>query len=147
MTWDCRAADCTWRPSRGDGPDPDQLRAHALEQGHGLCCVCGRSLTEHEPQTCVRCADEAAEHLRAILDLYDELPDHLGHVRSPAYDSDRPSASDGRPLPGGDVLVLLARGSQGLAEDGVTDRVGDPVSVHFELTSWQREWEERRGER
>lgn len=140
-------ARCDWQPEP-EAPEPprEQLRAHALEQGHGLCCVCARSLTEHEPQTCARCVAEAGRHLERIGQLYDELPAQLGHVSSPAYDSDRPGAGDGRPLPGGDVLALLGRGSQGLSEDGTTSREGDPVSVAYELGWWAQEWREIRGE-
>lgn len=130
-----------------------QLLAHASEAGHPVCQVpgrsgrpCGRSLAEDERQTCGRCLRSAGETLAGVRLMFDELPDHVGHVRAQRYDADVPSAADGRPLPGGEVLVLLGKGSEGLAENGKTSRDGDPPSVSYELAWWANAWAEARGE-
>lgn len=143
--FDCKARDCTWRPN-GESAGSEQLREHALEQGHGLCAVCSLSLTEHEPQTCADCLLKTGQTLAGIGLLYDELPAMLGHLKSPSFDGERPAADDGRPLPGGDALVLLGPGSEGLAEDGTTTKQGDPGSVAFELGWWAAEWAGERGD-
>jgi ribosomal protein S27AE len=109
--------------------------------------VCARSLPLEDRQTCERCLTRTRELLAGIALMYDELPRHLGQVRAQVYDSDRPSAADGRPLPGGDVLVLLGGGSEGLSDTGETAREGDAVSVAYSLGWWHEEWQDRRGER
>ncbi len=132
-------ARCDWQPSEGD-----TLLDHAAE--HPLCGVCSKSLTAYERTVCEHCYTRAQEDLAGIAAMYAELPHHLGHLRSPNYDRGRPDAIDGRPLPGGDVLALLGRGSEGLAEDGLTTRKKDPVSVSFELGWWALAWQDQRGE-
>lgn len=141
-------ARCCWQPNLDDSlAKRMQLAAHADRADHPLCTVCSRSLPMSEKQTCETCLTRTRDHLAGIALMYDELPRHLGHVRSQQYDQDRPAAADGRPLPGGDVLVLLGAGSQGLAEDGATARDGDPFSAAFTLEFWREEWEDARGER
>lgn len=126
--------------------DPEEVTAHALAAGHPLCPVCGHSLSEHEPAfACEQCLTRARADLAGIVEMYAELPRHLGHPRSTAYDRSRPS-TDGAPLPGGDALVLLGPGSPGYDDDDVTVRDGDPASVAFELDWWQRDWADSRGE-
>jgi hypothetical protein len=78
--------------------------------------------------------------------MYDELPQHLSLVGSSTYDRGPRGASDGRALPGGDVLALLGRGSEGLDEDGTTSKDGDPTSVAYELGWWEQDWRQRRGD-
>jgi len=78
--------------------------------------------------------------------LYDDLGSHLGHLRGPRLGCSSPSASDGRPLPGGDVLALLGPGSRGDSEDGHTTKDGDPVSVAYELGWWAEDWADRFGD-
>lgn len=153
---DCRATDCGWRPdatpdvdeSRRTGLSPAaQLAAHAIDSGHRLCPVCYLSQSEHDPvMACERCLTRARETLADIARMYAELPRHLGHVPSTCYDQSRPGGGDGRPLLGGDVLVLLGPGSEGLAEDGETTRDGDCTSVAYELGWWEAEWREHRHE-
>lgn len=139
---------CDWLHDPSDGLAPRlQLAEHAYAKGHPLCLVCDQSLPLGDRQTCERCLTAAREHLAGIALMYDELPRHLGHVRAQAYDSDRPAAADGRPLPGGDVLVLLGGGSEGLREDGTTSRDGDASSVAYALGWWAEEWQDARGER
>ncbi len=140
-----RCARCDWQ-SDGDTPPLDQLAEHALNSGHPLCPCCRWSLTDTDPQYgCERCLATAQAHLAGIALMYDELPTHLGHVRGQALGGQR-GGTDGPPLPGGDVLVLLGPGSQGLAEDGTTTRDADPTSVAFELGFWAKDWRETRGE-
>jgi hypothetical protein len=156
-----RCARCDWHSTPDIEETPrDQLAQHADAASHPLCVVCGHSLGWDETQTCETprhgrpgqpdissCLQRARELLSGIITLYfDDLPTHLGHVRGSALDGDRPGASDGRPLPGGDVLVLLAGGSEGLAEDGETTRDGDMESVAFSLGYWERTWAAARGE-
>lgn len=149
-----RCARCPWQPDPYE-LDVDglpvgealQLEVHAVAAGHPLCAVCGtRSLEVHERQSCERCLARAQEHLAGIGFMYDELPAHLALLRGQALSGDRPGSADGRPLPGGDALVLLGPGSEGLAEDGVTSRAGDATSVAWELSWWEEEWRDARDE-
>lgn len=127
-------------------PDSDEtLAEHAEQAGHPLCVSCDRSLPVDEPQVCQRCQERAGELLTGIAMMYTELPRHLARPTSSALGGTRTS-SDGRPLPGGDVLVLLGGGSEGLADDGVTAVDGDAPSVWFDLDYWSRAWAELRGE-
>jgi len=143
-----KCARCDFRPA--DDPDVghrEQLAFHAAESAHPLCCCCHRSLQKFEGGfTCDGCLNDARVLLAGIVTMWTELPQHLGHLRSPSYDSDRPGASDGRPLPGGDLLAMLAKGSRGDAEDGHSTKDGDPLSVSYELGWWAMEWQELRGE-
>jgi hypothetical protein len=142
-----RCRRCDWHANPEDETtEAEQLAQHSLDAAHPLCICCNGSLPPAEGMTCDRCLTTARQHLAGILLMFDELPSHMGHARSPLYDSDRPTASDGAPLPGGDALVLLGPGSEGLAEDGVTSREGDVSSVAFELGWWEQAWREDRGE-
>jgi len=139
---------CDFRPT--DDPDVghrEQLAFHAAESDHPLCIACSRSLQKFEGGfTCDGCLNDARVLLAGIVTMWTELPQHLGHLRSPSYDSDPPGASDGRQLPGGDILALLGPGSPGWAEDGHSTKDGDPLSVSFELGWWAMKWQEMRGE-
>jgi transposase-like protein len=123
-----------------------QLAAHAEEAEHPLCLVCSRSLALTERQSCERCLTSSRELLAGISLMYAELPEHVGHVRGARYDADAPAAADGRPLPGGVVLVLLGKGSAGYDDDGTTVKPGDPSSVAFDLAFWANIWAQARGE-
>lgn len=142
-------ARCPWE-AEGLLSDKAALREQRIEHAAGwehlLCVVCTRSLAAGQPQTCDQCITHTRQDLAGIALLYDELPRHLGHVRSATYDGGRRGGTDGRPMPGGDLLALLGRGSQGLAEDEFTTRDHDPTSVAFELGWWVVDWQERRGE-
>lgn len=131
-----RCARCDWQPT-GDEPEREQLAAHAQTADHPLCCICTRSLAHAEPATCETCLTESHTLLSGIVTMFNELPTHLGHLHG---SSTGPRSSDGRPLPGGNVLVMLAGGSEGLAEDGTTTREGDYPSVAFELGWWALAW-------
>jgi hypothetical protein len=144
-----RCSRCDWRPT--DDPDVghrEQLAFHAAESNHPLCICCSRSLQKFENGfTCDGCLNDARVLLAGIVTMWQELPQHLGHLRSPSYDRDRPGASDGRPLLGGDLLAMMAKGSRGDAEDGHSTKDGDPLSVSYELGWWAMEWQELRGDR
>ncbi len=146
-----RCSRCDWRPDdelAAEVGHREQLAFHAAESDHPLCICCMRSLQKFENGfTCDGCLNEARVLLAGIVTMWQELPQHLGHLRSPSYDSDRPGASDGRPLLGGDLLAMLAKGSRGDSEDGHSTKDGDLLSVSFELGWWAEEWRQLRGER
>lgn len=108
-----------------------------------LCLVCCRRLSEAEPQTCTRCLGRAQSLLSGIRTMFDELPRHL-QTLSGSWAAGSRGGGDGRPLPGGDVLALLGRGSEGLAETAETSRDSDPTSVAYELGWWANTWAEQR---
>ncbi|MGZ4610020.1 MAG: hypothetical protein ACXV2H_07170 [Actinomycetes bacterium] len=139
---------CDWKPDPDD-PRPLTLKGqryeHAAIADHPLCSVCTRSLPDTEPTVCEKCLTGARELLSGIVTMYfEDLPSHLGQPRGTGYDSDRPAAADGRPLPGGDVLVLLGPGSEGWSDDAETNRAGDATSVSFELGYWEQAWRDAR---
>lgn len=145
MTAKCRR--CDWRSDPDLGPDGDQAAQHAVESGHWRCPICREGLSDTDGlHGCESCLTTSREHLSGIVTLYDELPRQLGHPKPTIYDQDAQAAADGRPLPGGDALVLLSRGSEGLAEDGTTSKDGDPVSVPFTLSWWAKDWRETRND-
>lgn len=127
-----RCARCDWQDDHeANGTPKVQLALHALEAEHPLCPICARSLTNTDPgYGCERCLTHARSLLAGIVTMYSELPLHLGR-------------SHGR-LPGGDPLVMLAAGSQGLAETGETSRPNDPPSIAFELGWWAVAWQDDR---
>lgn len=156
-----RCARCDWRPSTQDSDSParQQLEEHSEASGHPLCGCCGRSLDVDEQGTCetprqgkdgaavTSCLQRTRDLLAGVVTMYfEDLPQQLGQLRGTAYDNDRPGAADGRPLPGGDALVLLGPGSEGLAEDGETSRDSDTSSVAFDLAFWERTWRDARNE-
>ena len=104
---------CDWQHTPDtDGRPREQLLAHAIDADHPLCVICHHSLNRDEQQTCEHDLTRARELLAGIVLMQAELPRHLGHLRGSTYDNDRPS-SNGQPLPGGDILVLLGPGSTG----------------------------------
>ncbi len=143
--FDC--ARCDWKPE-GDEDRAEQLTAHAAEAEHFLCRVCLHSLPDHEATAvgCSACLNDARTLLAGIHALWVELPSHLGHVKGSGYDNDRPNAADGRPLPGGDVLVLLGPGGTGRSEDAQTWRANDCPSVAFTLTTLEDDLRHVRGD-
>jgi hypothetical protein len=136
---------CDWRsqPIDDAGPIRDQITAHIDETDHPTCLVCHRILPATDTRTCEACITHARQLLADIVSLYGELESEVGLSRGSSL-NDRRSSGDGRPLPGGDALVLLGPGSQGLDEDGVTSRDGDATSVAFELGFWETEWRRAR---
>lgn len=143
---DCRSHTCNrccWQPEQ-DRPVREQLLEHSDDSGHPLCQICRRSLPGTLPRTCHRCLGRAQSLLSGIRTMFDELPAHLRTVGSGSWAVGSRGGSDGRPLPGGDVLALMGRGSQGLAETGLTSKDGDPTSVAYELGWWANTWAEQR---
>lgn len=159
-------ARCSWRPA-GDESRHDQAVEHAEQSGHPLCVVCTRSLTSEEPTTCERCLGRTRDDLRAIVELYALLPEQIGHPATQVYDRSGRS-SDGSPLPGGDALVLLARGGTGTTarrltplerlaaekpgvlvagrEHAVDNKEDDGASIAYALANWETYWRELRDE-
>lgn len=136
-----RCARCDFKAS-----EDEPLAVHAIGAGHPLCTCCLRSLSETDPvRACERCLTEARELLSGIVMMFAELPHHMGHLNG-ALRSHTGRSSDGRPLPGAAVLVMLGPGSEGLAEDETTSRTTDPPSISFELGWWALGWADLRGE-
>ena len=94
---------------------------------------------------CSDCVAKAQTLLAEILAYYVELSEHLGMLRGQVLGT-RGGGTEGRPLPGGDALVLLGPGSPGYSEDGETSREGDPPSVAYELGYWEKDWRDTRAE-
>lgn len=74
------------------------------------CTVCNTHLLAGEEQACIDCQAQVRRDLNAALDYAALLPDHAldaardGHL----------TAAD--PIPGGEALVMMSRGSEGLTE-------------------------------
>lgn len=133
----------------------DQLADHAQEAGHPLCVVCRLSLERTDRQTCMLCVGQARRDLHRIGDLYALLPGELGHATAAPMD---PAGfghhDDEQPIPGGQILPLLAGGSRGLTQisgaptsAGLRDfshegdeHISDPQSVAFELSRHEDDW-------
>ena len=137
----------------GDVPSREQMAEHAQDSGHALCIICARSLTAEEQQTCEvgtrdrpSCLTKSRELLSGIRTLYDLAAGELGTLKATRLDADhRANADDGRPLPGGDALVLLGPGSPGHAEDGLTTKDGDVTSAAYDLLWWAEDWQDTFG--
>lgn len=108
-----------------------------------MCSFCDQPVDEGL-KVCEVCLNAARSLLAESVIMFYELPAHLGHVR--ASMGNRPGGTDGRPLPGGDLLVLLGPGSRGLSDDGETRRRNDPDSVPYKLSAWEERWRSARGE-
>lgn len=122
-----------------------------------LCGVCRHRLGVDEAGTCRACVADTRAHLGAIDDAYKLLPALLDGLGSNAPQPGR-ARSNERPMPGGDVLVLLAAGSSALealrrlraadatgkAHDepawGADDRGHDAPSAAYELGRWVSDW-------
>lgn len=141
-----RCRRCDWAAADDSDLIPMvQLRAHAADSGHPLCPCCDRSLADCEGQfSCESCLIETRDLLSGIELMYLELPSHLGHLHGSLTYGAR--SNDGHPLPGGDVLVMLAGGSEGLRDAADTVRDGDPPAIEFELGWWALGWSDRRQE-
>lgn len=99
------------------------------------CAVCQRHLEAGEVATCWTCIGRARRDLVAILDLVRMLPEHA--LRSAVHGH----LAAAEPIPGGDAIVMLGRGSEGLSEDGVTNP-GDPDPPAWVLGWWEEVWRE-----
>lgn len=136
---------CDWQPDP-EQPRGEQQLAHIASSGHRLCVTCHRSLRDIERDNigCEQCITDARALLSGIVTMWAELPQHLGHIAGRSNSG--PVTSDGRPLPGGDILVLLSGGSEGLSEDGTTSKDNDAPSVSFDLGWWAMAWSTDRDE-
>jgi hypothetical protein len=126
------------------------------------CGTCAHRLGLDELATCRACVADVRTALDAIETAHALLPGLLVGLGSNAPN---PAGRGGneRPMPGGDVLVLLGPGSgadnQRRADRarrlagkpggdvwGRDDRDGDPPSVAWELGRWEDDWRRIRGE-
>lgn len=99
------------------------------------CGICCHHLDASELQTCTDCLGKTRRALLDVVDLATLLPDqaldaaHDGHL----------AAAD--PIPGGDALVMMSRGSEGLTDD-------DPENLlppSYVLAWWEEELRDRLG--
>lgn len=105
------------------------------ECGYRHCVVCARHLDAGELATCWSCVGRVRRDLIAIVDLVALLP---GHALQSALHG-RLAAAE--PIPGGDALVMLGRGSEGLSDDAATNP-GDPEPPAWVLGWWEEMWRE-----
>lgn len=101
--------------------------------GFRHCGVCDSHLDGGEIATCWFCIGRVRRDLIAILDLCALLPAQALHG------ANRGKLVAAEPIPGGDAIVLLGRGSEGLSEDGGTN-AGDPEPPSFILGYWEEVW-------
>lgn len=99
------------------------------------CSVCARDLDAGEVATCWLCIGQARRDLIAIVDLVAMLPARA------LYTATNGRLTAAEPIPGGDALVMLGRGSEGLSEDGSTN-TGDPEPPAWVLGWWEEIWRE-----
>lgn len=102
------------------------------------CGVCRQHLDAGELTSCWGCVAKARRDLIAIADMFALLPDHAFHAATNGH----MVASE--PLLGGDALVALSRGSEGLSEDGGTNS-GDAEPPAWVLGWWAAVWREALG--
>lgn len=101
--------------------------------GYRHCVVCGHHLDSGELTSCWSCVGKARRDLIAIVDLVALLPEHAVHGATNGH------LVAAEPIPGGDALVMLGRGSEGLSEDGGTN-TGDPEPPAWVLGWWEEVW-------
>lgn len=100
------------------------------------CNVCTSHLDTSELGTCTTCRGTTRRTLIDVADLAALLPDqalnggHTGHLDA---------AAD---IPGGDALVLMSRGSEGISDDDMQELL--PPS--YVLAWWWQTWTEAKGE-
>lgn len=108
------------------------------ECGDRHCVVCGHHLDAGEFRTCWPCIGKARRDLLAIVDLVALLPEHAFHGATNGH------LVAAEPIPGGDAVMMLGRGSEGLSEDGSTNS-GDPEPPAWVLGWWEETWREQLG--
>ncbi|HEY9251583.1 MAG TPA: hypothetical protein VIP06_02910 [Nocardioides sp.] len=121
-----------WRSCRGCEPCP---------QRH--CILDGRHLEPTELQTCPECLGKVRRDMFAVVDLM-----VLGLARLDGWPAISPSApknggtSNERPMPGGDLLVILSHGSWALRnpQRALDERPGDPDPIAYELSRHEDDW-------
>lgn len=125
-----------------DCPGPDQCNGcqPCGKPPARHCSVCTRHLDTTELGTCIDCLAQARRNLIAIVELAALLPDHALQGSRSSNGSGHLAAAD--PIPGGDALVLMSRGSEGLQDDvGLID--ADPPA--WILGWWDEEIRTRLG--
>jgi hypothetical protein len=99
------------------------------------CSVCLRELDAGEVATCWLCIGTARSNLITIVDLVALLPEHATSAATHGH------LAASEPIPGGDALVMLERGSEGLSDDAGTNP-GDPEPPAWVLGWWEEVWRE-----
>jgi hypothetical protein len=122
----------TWRSCRGCEPCP---RRH--------CVIDHRHLDATELQTCPECLGKVRRDLFAIVDLLTIAAEQLDgwSAVSPSAPKSGGSSNE-RPMPGGDLLVMLARGSWALSnpQRALDERPGDPDPIAYEMSRYEDDW-------
>lgn len=128
----------------------------AVEPLVRTCTVCDRrALADHERQTCLDCLVAVRRSLAALPWLVRAGEHQVGVVPSVQVGEGRRGVD--APLPGGDLLALIAPGSAGAAqvrdivagrdaEHAQDEKPDDPPSVAAELASWEDDWRRLREE-
>lgn len=116
------------------------------------CIVCRRrELTATELQTCAPCVGRTRTAILDIVQLYALLPEELTERAGTARPLDAGPRGGDTTMPGGDVLILAAGGSDGAnqarailreqnADHAEDEHPGDVPSVLATLTSWEDDW-------
>lgn len=128
-----------WRTCRGCEPCP---RRHCILDRQ-------RHLEADELQTCPECLGKVRRDLVAIVDMLTAASDLLDGW--PAVSPSSPKDGGGgneRPMPGGDLLVILAHGSWALANPNraLDERPGDPEPIAYELSRYEDDWRREQGQ-
>lgn len=134
------------------------MTSAAQSSGPPACGTCRTALGVQEASTCRACVADVRTHLGAIEAAYALLPELLDALGSNAPQPGRGRTAE-RPMPGGDVLVLLAPGSSAAERMRAwlrdperdpdwdqDDRPADPPSVAYELGRHEDDWRRLRGE-
>ncbi len=123
--------------------DPeDRARVRYGEAGelcdYRHCEVCTRHLDAAEVGSCTFCVGRVRRDMLALQDLVALLPDHAFRAAAHGH------LAAAEPIPGGDAVVMLGRGSEGLSEDGGTN-TGDPEPPGWILGWWEEVWRDALG--
>lgn len=118
-------------------------RCRLDECGERHCVVDRRHLADDEAQTCVHCLGRARSNLVVICECYTLLPAELVEAGGVSFDP-IPSGARETPMPGGDVLVLLAGGNISDGDAGI-ESPSDPVPPVALLASWEDDIRRLRG--
>lgn len=107
------------------------------------CIVDNRHLADDEAQTCIGCLGRARGDLVVICECYALLPAELVDAGGVSFEP-IPSGSGEPPMPGGDVLVMLADGNVGGGDPNI-ESPADPVPPVALLASWEDDIRKLRG--
>lgn len=117
------------------------------------CQICQHPLPETEHTTCTNCINHVRNTLTEIQDLYNELPDHIGHITGISYNPTGSRSSDTH-VPGGAPLIMRAGGTTNTpnpARNGSTNHYADilkndPPSISAALATIEDDWRHHRND-